>query len=364
MAQFSRPNSKITPSAEGLGSETVSAPRRQTIRDVSLRAGVSMATVSQVMSGKRPVKPATAERVRAAIRELGYEPDRVARAMTRGYIRSLGIVLPDITNPFFPRVARGAEDVAAESGFSLMLASTDLRPERETSAVDNFLASRVGGILYMAGSPEAGPTITRLRASGRPFVLVDESFDGPAAPGVFSENEDGGYQAGRHLVEIGCSHIVHLTGQRLLPTVGERERGFRRGLAEAGIHSPVVIYGNYSTESGFAMTSRLLSDGIPFDAVFAGDDLLALGAVQALKSARRRVPQDVAVCGFDGIPGIDMWTPSLTTVVQRAYELGAEAARALIAQIENGTPIPRVVLPVEFVVRASTDAGRTTVMSS
>jgi LacI family transcriptional regulator len=337
------------------------ATTRSTIRDVARVAGVSVSTVSHALSGKRPVRASTVRRVVEAVEELGYQPDPVAQAMITGHSWTLGLILPDIVNPFFPQVVRGAEDAAAEAGYSLILGNTDLRPDRELAYVEALTARRVSGILFMPGDPEADRALRRLRAAGVPHVLLDESLEGPDGAGVFSDNAGGGYMAARHLIDVGRRRLVYLGGPAGLPTVQERERGFRKAVVEAGLTPVASRYGPYRVEAGYDATRDLLDAGLAFDGVFAGDDLLALGAIQALAGRGRHVPDAVAVCGFDGIAGTELWTPSLTTIVQASYELGAAGARLLLAHLRDEPHVePRVVLPVKLVVRSSTIAASTT----
>jgi LacI family transcriptional regulator len=332
---------------------------RASIRDVARRACVSVSTVSHTLSGKRPVRLETALRVRRAIEELGYRPNPIAQAMVTGRSRTLGLILPDIVNPFFPHVARGAEDAASERGYSLILCNTDLRPKRELEYVDTLLARRVDGILFMPGDPEAGQALERLMVSGVPFVLMDEALNGPEGAGVFSDNAGGSEAVARHLVEIGRRRLAFIGGPEGLPTVQEKLVGFRRGLVDAGLEPVDVRFGLYRTDSGEQMTREILESGHPFDGLFAADDLLALGAMQALRSAGLRIPEDIAVAGFDGMPGSEQWNPPLTTAAQQIYMLGAIAARILVERIDGRLErMPRVVLPVELVVRGSTVAPR------
>lgn len=326
-----------------------------TIRDVAARAGVSISTASNALSGNRPVNGETARLVRRAAEELGYRPDSLAQALITGRSRTVGLVLPDIVNPFFPSVARGAEDAACELAYSLILCNTDLRPEREQEAVETLLARRVDGILFMPGAEGSREVVELLPGMGVPFVLMDEPFGGDDAPGVYSDNVGGGYQAGRHLLEVGCRSMAFVGGPAGLPTVQQRLGGFRSALEGAGRQPCATVFGTYRMDDGHRLMSRLLDEGVPLDGVFAADDLLALGAIEALTERGRAVPEDVAVCGFDDIAWARLVTPSLTTVVQRAYELGAVAARALIGHLTGlSATIPRIVLPVELAVRAST----------
>ncbi|MGA8015006.1 MAG: LacI family DNA-binding transcriptional regulator [Candidatus Dormiibacterota bacterium] len=351
MGEKSSPDNPMSSGRRGPGS-------RPSIRDVAQLAGVSVTTVSQALSGKRPVKRSTVGRVRRAVAELGYQPDPVAQAMITGRLSALGLVLPDIVNPFFPLVARGAEDAAAEAGYSLIIANTDLRLDRELQCIATLVAQRVAGILFMPGAPEALMTMEYLRSSTVPFVLMDESLEGEAGSGVFSDNADGGYQAGRHLAGRGCRRLVYMGGPPQLPSVREREAGFARALTETDAELVTSRYGPYRGESGYELTSELLASGVEFDGLFAADDLIALGAMQALHQAGLQIPDDVAVCGFDGIAGTELWSPSLTTVVQASYSLGTTAAGLLLRYLlDESEGIPRVVLPVSLVARASTGSS-------
>jgi LacI family transcriptional regulator len=293
--------------------------------------------------------------VTRAVQELGYRPDPLAQAMITGRSRTLGLILPDIVNPFFPHVARGAEDAAHERGYSLILCNTDLRPEREVEYIDALVARRVDGILFMPGAPEAGQALDRLAATGVPFVLMDEALNGPDGSGVYSDNAGGSEAVGRHLLQLGRRRLAFIGGPEKLPTVQEKLAGFRRVLAAAGIEPAAVRFGLYRAESGEEQMRELLASATEVDAVFAADDLLALGAMNALRAAGRSIPGDVAVAGFDGMPGSEYWHPPLTTARQQIYALGATAARLLAEHVAGDLrAVPRVVLPVELVARAST----------
>jgi len=322
---------------------------------VAQRAGVAASTVSHALSGRRKVSAATVTRVKDAIYELDYRPNALAQAMITGRSQAIGLMLPDIVNPFFPHVVRGAEDFARDQGYSLILCNTDLRPASELAYVETLLDRQVDGILFMPGSTSAHQALEHLASAKVPYILVDEALEGSDSAGVYADNEAGGYLAGRHLVDVGVRRPLFIGGPHGLPTVQEKEAGFRRALAEEGLEPVAVRYGLYRTDAGFEMVRTLLDSGIAFDGVFAADDLLALGAIQAIHASGRAVPRDVAVCGFDGMPGSDLWTPPLTTIAQRVYELGATAIRLLLELVTGVIEqIPRVVLPVDLVVRGST----------
>lgn len=344
-----------TPPEQGAPAPGPVRAGRATIRDVARSAGVAVSTVSHALSGRRRVHPTTVARIQAAIEQLDYRPDAIAQAMISGRSQTLGLVLPDIVNPFYAHVARGAEDLARDRGYVLVVCNTDLRPTAEVRYVDTLVAHRVDGILIIPGSTTADQVLERVARSGTRHVLVDEALTGEDGAGVFSDNTDGGRQAARHLLDVGVRRPVFVGGPADLPTVREKEAGFREGLTLAGVGLIAARYGQYRTDSGRDMVGSLLDEGLDFDGVFAADDLLALGAIQALQHASHEVPGDVAVCGFDGMPGGELWTPALTTVAQRIHELGATATRLLVDLIEGRLDaIPRVVLPVDLVVRDST----------
>lgn len=344
-----------SPSPPASRDQVPTRPERVTIRDVARRAGVAVSTVSHALSGRRHVRPATVTRIHAAIEELGYRPDALARAMVTGRSQTLGLLLPDIVNPFYAHVARGVEDLARDRGYSLILCNSDLRPDAERRYIDTLVAHRVDGILFIPGSTAARRALERLARSTTRSLLVDEELAGPDGAGVFSDNLDGGRQAARHLLDVGVRRPVFLGGPAELPTVRDREAGFRDGLAAAGLEPVAARYGRYRTDAGSDAVRSLLDDKVDFDGLFAADDLVALGALQALQHAGRRVPEDVAVCGFDGIPGSELWSPALTTIAQRIQTLGTTAAQLLLDHIEGRLEVmPRVVLPVELVVREST----------
>jgi LacI family transcriptional regulator len=336
------------------------------IRAVAAAAQVSVTTVSHVVSGKRPVSPETAKRVRRAMRRLGYVPNHVARSLVLGRTRTIGLLVPDIANPFFANLARGVEDRAEALGFSVVLCNTDFNADREARYMDVLRARGLDGIIYAAGAP---PSFSRLVevAKSFPLVVVDEQILGIQAPSIVSNNRAGGYLVGQHLAALGHRTALYVGGPPILLTTKERLAGFEEGFLGDGasIHR---VYADYRRESSYAAVKAFLRTKTDFTAIFAGNDLMAIGAIQALREAGRLVPGDISVVGFDDTLLAELHNPPLSTVHQPVYDLGRHAAETMIRSLEPPRhPVPStLVLDVSFIDRGSTSAvaGRATPTSS
>lgn len=319
-----------------------------TITDVAREARVSIATVSQALSGNRPVHPATAQRVREVVARLGYVPVSSARNLRAGRTGVIGLVIPDIANTFFGRLARGVEDAAAEAGHWVLLCHTEFEPEREDRYLDLLASRSIDGLVYVAGTV-AGTRRLGSLVTTFPVVLADEDVPGlPGASRVRGDHSRGGSLAGQHLSDLGHRRALVISGRPGIGSSDQRLEGFREWFPEA-----TVAPGDFTEESGRQLVADALAAGTPFTAVFALNDLMAIGALTALQEAGISVPDDVSVVGYDDIALVDRLRPSLTTIRQPAYEIGREAAHMLIDQLAAHEP-SRLVLPVELVVREST----------
>ncbi len=333
--------------------------RATTIREVADRAGVSVTTVSHALSGKRAVAETTRQRVLDAIEALGYRPNAAASSLRTGLSSALALIVPDIANPFFAELARGVEDAAHERGWSIFLCNTRLRADREADYVERCLAGGVDGVVYCSTQIETAHVV-RLReevADRLPVVVCDERIAGMQG-GVYSDNHAGGSLAAGHLIDTGRRHLAAIGGPHDLPTAQERIAGFRDTAKTHGLDVPEhrVRWTEYQMDAGAAAMRELIDDDPDIDAVFAADDLQAIGAMQALAESGRLVPGDVAVCGFDDIDLASLVTPSLTSIRQRIHDLGSAAAGMLLSHVLDGEPLGEVVLPVELVARNSTRA--------
>jgi LacI family transcriptional regulator len=326
-----------------------------TIRDVAERAGVSTTTVSHVVNGTRKVDPDTAARVSAAIDELGYRPNALARSMRRGQTHTVGIVIPDIANPFFGDLARSLEDHMFEAGYSAIICNSDGDERKEVRYLDVLLSKKVDGLLLIAASqPSEG--LRQLVESGPPTIVVDRELGDLPVSQVMVQNELGGYLAGRHLLELGHRDIGVIAGPGGLGTSARRLEGFERALHEAGVEidKERIYRGDFRAASGRAAMDSWLLRGLPPTAVFAENDLMAVGALSSAHAADLDVPGDISVVGFDGIPfGADV-TPPLTTVAQDTDDVAAAAVEMLFERLRDGDAAPRrIELPVSLVVRGS-----------
>jgi LacI family transcriptional regulator len=327
-----------------------------TIRDVAERAGVSTTTVSHVLNETRRVDESTAARVRAAIAELGYRPNALARSMRRGRTHTVGVVLPDIANPFFGDLARWLEDALFEAGYSAIICNSDGQAQKEARYLDVLLSKKVDGLVLIAAS-QPSEQLRHLVDVGPPIVIVDRELDDLPVSQVMVANHDGGMQAGRHLLELGHRIVGVIAGPRQLGTSAKRLEGFRAAFQAAGVAIPPrrVVRADFRAGGGRAAMERLLALRTPPSAVFAENDLMALGAVAAAQAAGLEVPQDLSVVGFDGIDFGAAVAPPLTTVVQRTTAIAATAVELLLAHLADSGLAPRMLeLPVSLATRGST----------
>jgi LacI family transcriptional regulator len=335
-----------------------------TIREVAREAGVSVATVSHALSGKRPVSARTRGRIARAVERLGYRPNTIAAAMTTGRTQTLGVVVPDIANPFFGELLAAIERTAAERGYSVVASSSELDSELESRAVRALHDRRVDGVLYLPWSPKPTAALAELADAGVAVVCLDEEVDGipDRSSIVVVENERGGELAAEHLRELGHERAAVIAGPLELPTSRERLAGFRRALDVP--RRLVRAASAYTIAAGREAAAALLRREPAPTALFCANDLIAAGALAAARERGLSVPDDLSVVGFDDSFFASVMTPALTTVRQPLARLGREAAEIAIDSIEGTRQDPvRLTLPVELVVRESTApalAGTTT----
>jgi LacI family transcriptional regulator len=329
-----------------------------TIADVAARAGVSKTTVSRVLNGRGELDRETAARVRRVIEEMGYVPSARAVGLARGRTCIVGMLIPSLTWPWMGEVLQGAVDVVETAGYGLLLFTCNRGEESMRQFASQVSAQSFDGLLVI--EPEGTlDYITKLHRGGLPVVLIDDRGHQPLFPSVATTNRAGGESAARHLLELGRRRPLVVTGIEAFGCTQERLAGFAEVYAAAGLplDPRLVVEGDFTFDSGRDAVRRLAEVGIGFDAVFAHNDLSAAGAIQAIREAGRRVPDDVAVVGFDDIPYASHTEPPLTTVHQPMREMGEAAARMLMSYFE-GVPLPEPpnVLPTTLIVRGSTRA--------
>ena len=329
-----------------------------TIRDVAEKAGVSVATVSHVINGTRKVAPETEARVRRAMEELGYQPNAIAQSLRKRTTYAIGILVSDITNPFFATLVRGAEDAALEAGYSVIVCNSDEDPQKEDMYIRALWRRRIDGMLIAPTRDGTSPAIQELVQRKLPFVFVDRKAKGIEADAVLSDNIGGAYLATKHLIERGHKRIGIVLGIPGATTTEERFAGYRQALNEEGVlcSDELVAWGDYRVEGGRAAAAQLLSLANPPTAIFSTNNQMTLGVLQELFLRRISVPDKVAVVGFDDSEWAEMVVPSLTVVAQDPYEIGYRAFELLLARLNsrNGSEPKEVRVPIELRVRGST----------
>jgi LacI family transcriptional regulator len=324
-----------------------------TIRDVARLAGVAPITVSRVLNNAGPVNLDTRARVEAAIAELNYVPNVLARSFRSKRTETLALVLTDITNPFWTRVARGVEDSARQAGYSVFLCNTDENEAIQLETIHLLLKKQVDGILLVPRRNGA-ELVARIRQQQVPVVVLDRRIPEIDVDVVRGDSEGGAYQLTRLLLQLGHRRITLLSGPADVSTAADRATGFRRALREAGCLSESrIVYGEYSYASGYAQANNLLAQPFRPTALFAGNNLIATGALHAIQQSGRQVPQDLALVSFDDFPPELQIDPFFTCAVQPAYELGCQATRLLLERLTQSGAPREIVLPVEIVTRRS-----------
>lgn len=332
-----------------------------TIREVAERAGVSTMTVSRVLNNSGYVHPETRARVKAAIAEMGYVPNALARSLRFKQTRTLGLVLSDITNPFFTTIARGVEDVTSQAGFNVIFCNTDESEDKQAAYLTVLAQKRVDGVLLVPARSSETP-VSYLRSRNVPVVVLDRRVPHSHVDGVRCDSEGGAYELVRLLIGLGHSRIALLNGPAEVSTAADRAAGYRRALTEAGLTADktLMFYERFTQQAGYSMAEQALSLVPRPTALFAANNFIAIGAYRALREAGLRVPEDMALVAFDDLPAALVLEPFLTVAMQPAYEMGRRAADLLLARLSGqGPDEPKeIVLPVEIVVRRSSGGPR------
>ena len=325
-----------------------------TLIEVARRAQVSPMTASRVVNGASFVSPALRARVEAAIAETGYMPNTVARNLRSRRTDTIALLLPDMTNPFFTTLANGVETAARAAGISMILANSDERAEEEERLVKVILQHQVDGLLLVPA--DDGSTTVRLcRDHGVHAVIVDRRPVDSGTDVVRADAEGGAHDLGSLLAALGHRHMAVLTGPESVPTAMDRVAGFRRAVVDdAGLPEPLVIHGAFRIESGREMATIAMQARPRPSALFAANNFIAIGVLHALEELGLRVPEDVAIVGFDDLPEAMVTFPFLTVAAQPAFELGREGVAMLLDRLASPDRPPReVVLPTRLVIRQS-----------
>jgi LacI family transcriptional regulator len=339
-------------------------PARVDIHTVAQLANVSIATVSRTINHNASVNPKMANRVWEVIRELNYLPNTQARALVSGRSRLLGLIVSEITNPFFPELIQGFEDVAVEHGYEILIGSTNYDPERMKSCIRRMVERKAEGVAVMTFGIEE-PLLDQLADRKIPLVFVDV---GPERPGISLLRVDyhhGIRQGVQHLAALGHRDIAFVTGPLSLHSAHSRLAAFQRAMQECGIvvDTRWIVEGDHTMEGGIAAAEKLLTGARLPTAVMCSNDMTAIGVLHKAYRAGLRVPDDLSIIGFDNIHITQMTIPPLTTIQMSCFDLAREAVMALRAHVEQ-TPAPKRDYPIEtqLVVRETTGFPRGTML--
>jgi LacI family transcriptional regulator len=341
-----------------------------TVKDVAKRARVSAGTVSNVISGVVPVSAELQKRVHAAIRGLDYHPNYVARSLKVNQTNTLGMVVSDITNPFFPQVVRGAEDAALQQGFLLITFNTDDQLDRERQVLSVLRSRRVDGLLLVV-APGHGD-ISHIRntiQAGIPVVCLDRIPPGIAVDSVSVDNVKGAQVCVRHLISQGHRRIAIVAGSLALQTAKDRLKGYEAALREAGIEpeADLIVEGDFREATGYRLGKDLLLRHRRPTAVFVSNGMMAIGLVRAVEETGLTCPADIAIATFDDLPLAEAFRPHLTSVAQPTYEMGFQGASLLIRRLRQQVTSRRRVtirLEPELRIRESSGPGRLPTVSA
>ena len=326
-----------------------------TIQDVAKEAKVSVATVSRVLNNSPLVLPDTRQSVLEAIRILNYQPNLLGRNLRRTETKMILVLLPTIANPFYSRLVKGIEDAANAGGYNIMLCNTDSDKNREEVYLELLKKRLADGVIFMA--PELDVADLDRTSLISPTVQCCEYREGAKVSHVSIDNFAAAKDAVEYLIKCGCSRIGHISCKNRFVSTIQRKNGYRKALEEAGISfdPELTAYGDYGFNSGYKAAKKLLSLNNRPEAIFAISDIMAIGAIKAIRENGLRIPSDISVMGFDDISFALMYDPPLSTVSQPKYELGKTAVELLMRQLDKQNKEPEdIILPYKLVIRGST----------
>jgi LacI family transcriptional regulator len=331
---------------------------RVTIAEVARRARVSKATVSRVLNNKGDVDASTAIRVREVIAATGYTPSARAVGLAKGRTQTVGMLVPGLTWPWMGDVLQGVADVLEAMGYGLLLNTMNRGADSLTQFAKHVSSNAFDGLLLVE-PPDSLSYITTLHESGLPVVMIDDRGHHRGFASVATSNREGSAEAAQHFLATGRQRFAIVTGPAEFGCTRDRTEGFTDVLADAGVRfdSRLLVEGDFTRDGGRAAAEQILATGIPIDGVFAQNDLMAVGVLDALREAGLTVPLDVAVIGFDDIPVAAHTQPSLTTVRQPSREMGEAAARMLLSRLAGEElPVAPHIVPTSLVIRESAPA--------
>ncbi|MEP4030848.1 LacI family DNA-binding transcriptional regulator [Roseibium polysiphoniae] len=326
------------------------------LKDVAKAAGVSVATISRLLNGSLVLPDETRGRIETAIRDLGYVPNPHARRLSRGRSDMIGLVIPDIANPFFAMLVAAIEEEADKLGLAVSLNATLNRPGREMKYLGLIEQQHVDGLIFVTNHPDDGELAGLINRTGK-VVIVDEDVPGAMVPKLFCDNHQGGYLVGKHLAEFGHKKVVFVGGPDGMISTSRRYAGLEQGLRERfGEEAEIQRYqGDYTISAGRRAARRFLDEKLSATAIFASSDEIAIGLIEVLYSEGVSIPDRVSVVGFDDVGPLHLFTPPLTAVRQPVRAIGARSLSLLLQTDwqQFGTLEREELVPVEIVARSS-----------
>ena len=332
--------------------------RNITIVDVAKEAGVSYATVSRVLNNDPHVKPDTRDRVIRSVTRLGYTVNQQARTLAGGRSNVIGLLVPDLGTGYIGEIIRGIDEELSAAQYDLMLYTTHRRKTKESVYVASLTQGMADGLLLVLPRDPA-EYLSSLRQCRFPYVLIDHQGISEVESAVGATNRQGGFEATQYLIELGHRRIGFITGWPDLGCARDRLEGYRAALIahDIAVDPALIREGDFNQPTGYQAARELLGLAEPPTAMFASNDVMAFGVMEAVRDRGLRIPEDVSIVGFDNIPQSEHVRPQLTTIEQPLAEMGREATRRLLALISNpDLPLTRIELPTKLVVRASTQA--------
>jgi LacI family transcriptional regulator len=331
-----------------------------TIKDVAKKAGVSPATVSRVVGDYGYVSDKTRRKVLVVVQELNYRPDTIARSLVTKSTRTIGLVMTDITNPFFAQLARGVEAVTWKNGYALILANTDEDVDRERTIINTLIEKRVDAFIIVPAFSKQAPHLEELVQHGIPVVLLDRSVKNLVADAVMVDNEDGAYQAVSHLIRLGHSRIAIVLDNNEITTNIERLSGYKKALQEYQllIEDKWIKSCLYTRQSAYEIVSEMLKDSERPTSLFTTNNFMTIGAIKAINEAHLDIPRDIAIVGFDDLDWNQLNYPQITVVAQPVTEMGNIAGQRIIAKLKGEqNPPMEIRLKTSFIIRESCGAN-------
>ncbi|ACI18412.1 LacI family DNA-binding transcriptional regulator [Dictyoglomus thermophilum] len=328
-----------------------------TMKDVARLAGVSISTVSHVINKTRYVEPETREKVYQAIKTLGYRPNILASSLRKRVTNTIGLIISNITNLFYPEVVRGVEDLLAKYNYNLILCNSDEDVEKEKNYIEVLFSRRVDGLIITPSkSSETRENLDLFREKNIPVVLVDRKIEGLEEDVVLADNIEGTYEAISYLISLGHKRIGIITGPLDTTTGCERLEGYLKALEDKGIKKDdnLIYEGDFKKEGGYKGVEALLNINNPPTAIFTSNNLMALGALKKITELGLKIPQDLSLISFDDMDWFPYFSPPLTAVYQPAYELGETAVKLLFERLKRGRKKRKEVrLPTKLIIRES-----------